>query len=767
MIKPLQLLAGQPAVVNIDDIFYCGDGEIKFAPGDVIGVQYDARNQLLTLQIPDSASGIYLLPFTVAGFAYHLPVVVEQQTWHTFRFRPQQEIEKAAVFGAFNSWNRNQLIMTDSDGDGEYSLKVPIEPGRYEYKFFIDGRELIDPDNPVKVPNPFGDFNSILEVKSPRPQQVQLHILELEIRAEKIAARFAAAIGETPVKLTDRNVISLLDNSELPQSAISVNGHEIEVTLDKKDLAGNHLFRVAATVDGNASSFFNARFVDGNPISGSDFVNWQDAILYAIMIDRFCDGDPSINAPVEHPELATKANFQGGDLQGILEKLREGYFSELGVNTLWLSPVNQNTDKAQREWPEPHRYFSAYHGYWPIDPQQVDPRFGNMELLKALVDEAHAQDMRVLLDFVANHVHEDHPYFRNNRGWFGELDPPDGKKNIRLWDEQRLTTWFEPFLPSFDYQGSERALEAMTDNAIWWLEETGVDGFRHDAVKHIPNKFWRTLTRKIKSRGLDRQIFQIGETFGSYSLIQSYVNNGQLDGQFNFNLFYTARATFLDPQSDFSILAAEMQKTASVYGSNHLMGNLIDSHDQIRFMALADNDLTLQSENGKELGWINPPQVDDTMSYRKSRLFQSFIMSIPGVPVVYYGNEIGMSGADDPDNRRMMRFGEDISAPEQNMLREVRAIVQLRRNHSALRHGNLKIIAADENCFAFMRSDFNERILVVINKSSRSQSLALQLPRFYELYLAKNLRNGHLSEVKNQLLSIRVPPLTANFYSLK
>ena len=131
-----------------------------------------------------------------------------------------------------------------------------------------------------------------------------------------------------------------------------------------------------------------------NPVaSQSNDFYWEDAILYAIMVDRFLDGDPSNTQKVDHPELDPKANFYGGDLQGIINKLEEGYFSDLGVNVLWLSPIVQNTLGTFREYPAPHRYFTGYHGYWPIHHEQVDHRFGDLELFKALVEKAHQRDM--------------------------------------------------------------------------------------------------------------------------------------------------------------------------------------------------------------------------------------------------------------------------------------------------------------------------------------------------------------------------------------
>ena len=95
-----------------------------------------------------------------------------------------------------------------------------------------------------------------------------------------------------------------------------------------------------------------------------------------------------------------------------------------------------------------------------------------------LVEWAHKKEIKVLLDFVSNHVHTEHPYFKEHRDWFGQLELPDGRLNLRFWDEFRLTTWFEPYLASFDYLGSEEALEEMTDIAVWWLNETGADGYR-------------------------------------------------------------------------------------------------------------------------------------------------------------------------------------------------------------------------------------------------------------------------------------------------
>ena len=230
-------------------------------------------------------------------------------------------------------------------------------------------------------------------------------------------------------------------------------------------------------------------------------------------------------------------------------------------------------------------------------------------------------------------------------------------------------------------------------------------------------EFWWTLTRKIKSVIVipgQRDIFQIGETFGSYQLVSSYVNNGQLDAQFNFNLYDTAIPVFIDSSGSFRSLDDQMQKSFSVYGVNHLMGNIMDSHDKVRFMAYADGDISLNEGNAAEIGWENPPEVDNKSSYDKLELYLSYLLTIPGVPIIDYGDEIGMTGAADPDNRRMMRFDPELSAREKGNLKKCQRPYKSQEENSALRYGDFYTLKADKNIYAFVRSDLNDRILVVV-----------------------------------------------------
>ncbi|MHB9040740.1 MAG: alpha-amylase family glycosyl hydrolase, partial [Melioribacteraceae bacterium] len=672
---------------------------------------------------------------------YSIPIISRVQKKYKFTYKPDKNYSKLTLFGSFNGWDRGNLPMKDENGDGVFEVEVPLEPGRYEYKFWGDGTEIVDPKNPDKKPNGFGDFNSIFNVTEPDLGKLFLHIGNKEITNKEFKFSFIYENEKEENKLNKTNIVALLNNSSVSQRKIKITNNKIEFTFSKNELKGKNLLRVAVSKNGRVTNIQSVELMNGIPADKNNFT-WNDAIIYSLMIDRFNDGDRSINKPIKNDSLFAQANYMGGDIQGIINKLNEGYFDSLCVNTIWISPVNDNPDIAYKESPPPHRWFSGYHGYWPISSTDVEDQFGTMNKLKELIANAHRHNIKILLDFVANHVNEQHPLFKQHPEWFGKLYLPDGRMNLRLWDEYRLTTWFEPYLPKFNYVGSKEVVDFISSNAVWWLKETGADGFRQDAVKHIPNEFWRALNQKIKKEielPLNISVYQIGETFGSYDLISSYVNNGQLSAQFNFNLYDAALPVFLEKKSTFKTLDAEIKKSFLVYGEDNLMGNIMDSHDKNRFMAYADGDLDLSQSNATEEGWNNPPKVDNPANYDKAKLYYAYMNTIPGLPVIYYGSEFGMTGASDPDNRRMMRFGNDLSIYERKMLEDVRVIINTRKNHSALRHGDFLTLAADENIYAYIRSDMNERMLVVLNKNKNSQNIDLLLPAVYTIKSAADL----------------------------
>jgi cyclomaltodextrinase / maltogenic alpha-amylase / neopullulanase len=317
-------------------------------------------------------------------------------------------------------------------------------------------------------------------------------------------------------------------------------------------------------------------------------------------------------------------------------------------------------------------------------------------------------------------------------------------------------------MPSFDFTKSPEAITVVAANAVWWLTTTGADGFRHDAVKHVPNVFWRELTRRLKAEievPLHRKVYQIGETFGDDDLISSYVNNGQLNAQFNFNLSYLTIPVFLEPDKSFTTLDYYIKRSFSAYGPYNLMGNIMDSHDKVRYMAYADGKVKNQGEDTREMAWNHPPTVDHPSSYRKAELYLTYLLTTPGLPVIYYGSEFGMTGADDPDNRRMMRFGDNLTGPEKEMLGVTCTVTNLRNEHPALRYGDFLTVKADDAVYAYLRSDLNERLLVVLNKSEKPQTRTLQLPSAYTSHRLVDVLTGVDIPVRERSVEVAIPAI--------
>ena len=775
LIQPVNVRAGKVDTIVVSDLFYAREYNLEFQEHARIAISFDPAKNTLVFRPKQAFTGATLVDFKLGESSYAFPVCVQseksRQQVHVFRYKPQRKVTNVTVTGSFNNWNKTKDRLFEKEGGSIYELSLPLDPGSYIYKYVVDGIEVVDPANPEKTPTGFDDFNSVLRVSDPDTSKLYLHIGGQSQTGSDKTLSFLYENSKQNLPLGKDDVIALVNNSRIDRANLRIEGNTIVVRFTKKELEGEKTVRVMVAQPGTYTNLQQVVLRNGVPAGAMEQgSSWSDGVVYSTMIDRFNNGDRTNDSPVVHDSISVQANYQGGDFRGIINKIDDGYFDSLGVNILWISPVYDNPDIAFREYPPPHRWYSGYHGYWPISEDKVEEKFGTMDELKELVAKAHNHRIRVLLDFVAHHVHIDHPFYKDHPEWFGTLDLPDGRKNLRLWDEFRLTTWFEPYMPSFDFTKSQEALRVVSDNAVWWLKETGADGFRHDAVKHVPNVFWRELTKKLKEQieiPLHKKVYQIGETFGDYDLIASYVNNGQLSAQFNFNLSYFAIPVFLEPDKSFASIDFHMRKSFSSFGLCNVMGNIMDSHDKVRYMAYADGKVKSQGVDTRELAWTNPPTVDHPSSYKKAELYMAYMFTIPGLPVVYYGSEFGMTGADDPDNRRMMRFGGQLSRDEQQMLEQTQTIVKIRNQHSALRYGDFLTLNADDQVYAYLRSDMNERLLVVLNKSESTQEVNLRLPAAYRSRALVDVRDGTSCEVSNGVAKLSIPGIGWRVLSLR
>ena len=286
-------------------------------------------------------------------------------------------------------------------------------------------------------------------------------------------------------------------------------------------LQGRSYLRVFAEDDEYLFNDLLLPMENGKIITDAAQLNRHDAqaqVLYSLMIDRFENGNKANDWKMNSPEVLDIVDYQGGDLAGITQKISDGYFEQLGANTLWISPITQNPWDAWGCYPfkngnkydasKTYTKFSGYHGYWPIYATVLDSRFGTPDELRTLLDSAHAHAINVVLDYVANHMHINSPTLQAHPDWHTDSILPDGTRNFELWDEARLTTWFDKHIPTLDLE-REEVCEQMTDSALYWLAAYDLDGYRHDACKHIPEGYWRMLGQKIATRWPGRPIWMI------------------------------------------------------------------------------------------------------------------------------------------------------------------------------------------------------------------------------------------------------------------
>jgi glycosidase len=220
--------------------------------------------------------------------------------------------------------------------------------------------------------------------------------------------------------------------------------------------------------------------------------------------------------------------------------------------------------------------------------------------------------------------------------------------------------------------------------------------------------------------------YQIGETYGSPELIGSYVNSGQMDGQFDFNLYDAAINAFANngnPSKDFAQLALTLNQSSTYYGSHHLMGNISGNQDKPRFISLADGSVSNAGDT-KLQGWTKDIQNKGNLGFDKLAQMMAFNMTVPGVPVIYYGDEIGMPGANDPDNRRMMQFN-NLNTNQLKIKETVKQLIDFRRNKLELIYGELSILPINENVFAYERNYFGKKTIVMFSKTKQQIKLPI------------------------------------------
>jgi len=505
----------------------------------------------------------------------------------------------------------------------------------------------------------------------------------------------------------------------------------------------------------------------------------SDDVIYLIMPDRFANGDPTNDEPAEFPGSHDRAKpraWHGGDLKGIRDHIP--YLKELGVTTLWLTPVVKNGSTQD------------YHGYGAVDLYAVDPHLGSLEDYKELASDLRKQRMKLFFDAVPNHVGPKHPWVAQpplpdwfhgtaekhidsysplTGSFYGQaveaaikndpfevLSDPHATAAIR----RNLTDgWFFGILPDLNTENPIVA-KYLLQNSIWWIESAGVDGLRVDTFPYVSRSFWQQWHAGL--RKIYPNLTTIGEVFHPDPVVTSFFAGGQkgwdgidtgLSTVFDFPLFFAIRDVLLQGVPVGRI--ANVLRQDTLYPHPEWLVPFFANHDVPRMI----------SEPGS--------------SPEKVLCAFALTLTLRGIPELYYGDEIGMPGGSDPNNRHDFpggwpgdsrnAFTEQGRAPEQQRIfAAVQKLLTVRREHAALRTGKLFHLFSDNATYAFLRQTDEERLVVVFN-NEKTQRI-LEVPQ--SATPAENAQSVHVlygeafATSNGKELKITAPAQSVSIFSL-
>jgi glycosidase len=569
----------------------------------------------------------------------------------------------------------------------------------------------------------------------------------------------------------------LIRGSNLAGARVETVAHDLRVFNVKSNSAGTYIFadfsidRTAKpgarelriiTSEGSTTATFDitAPLARSGRFQGFS----SDDVIYLLLPDRFANGDPANDDPPISRGLYDPAKprfYHGGDLRGVIDRLP--YLKDLGVTAIWLTPIYDNANQFDPQKTYDGQPFTDYHGYGAVDFYAVDEHLGTVANFRELVDTAHASGIKIIVDMVANHTGPDHPWVRDppTRTWYhgtpsqhlvnkgGEhwmLADPHSAPALR---KPVLDGWFLDILPDLNQDDLECA-RYIIQNTLWWIGISGVDGIRQDTMPYVPRTFWREWTRAIKREYPNFRV--LGEVFDRDPAVVSLFQGGRagfdgvdtgVDTVFDFASYFQVRNAFAmgQPLRELPAVLAHDR----LYAHPEALVTFLGLHDVRRFMS-------------------EPGATIETL-----KLAFTYLMTTRGTPVIYYGDEIAMSGGNDPDNRRdfpLSAFSNQGRHPPQSAVyNHVRALARLRSQSEPLRRGGLTNICADDQTWIYARRQAGQTILVALDNGDLEQAITCSV----EMSDAQptDLLGGRPARIKDGIVELSLAPRSAAVYALR
>lgn len=477
------------------------------------------------------------------------------------------------------------------------------------------------------------------------------------------------------------DVSSLGGSSEMPiepeLQAVTISA-TVDTTLGTKTLP----ITVTDQYGNKFSTTVDVEITDRVKKNENDF-DWDEAVVYFMMTDRFFDGNESNNTASgtdtygDNPGL-----YHGGDFAGVTAKL--DYLQDLGVNTIWLTPIVKNiagvtvTDEGSEDVP----YNAAYHGYWASDFTKLNPTMGTTEEFKTMISEAHKRGMRIMVDIVVNHA-----------GYGTESTFADMLRDKSV-SEGDIKSW-QSGLPDFATEKAEvraKLVEWQTS----WMKDYGVDYFRVDTVKHVDSTTWAAL--KNSTTEVNPSFKMIGEYYGAgYASNGSTLGSGQMDADLDFD-FNDQATSFVS--GNISSVEKFLSARNSALNNAYMTGQFLSSHD----------------EDGFKASLMNGKQYTEDEATSAALVAATLQLTAKGIPVIYYGEEVGLSGLNNypyQTNRYDMDFSK---ATKDNVTyQHYKNLLSIRNAYTdVFARGSRTVVASsDEECYDVVSRSYGGTTLYV------------------------------------------------------
>lgn len=681
---------------------------------------------------------IHLLP---------LLIVASNEVEHTFTFVSEKPVKEVHLAGAFNNWDKRATRMRLLPDGKTYSVTLRLKPGKYPYKFVLNEDEwIVDPKAARNEDDGTGHTNSILIITPPD------YVTPANPADGVVAASALEHVTEVPYFNYDRGQITLsLRARPGDLKAVKVRAHGFgdvpmksepidefytrytaSIPWDRRaDLRYTFLLQDGAKVysfgpRGLTTKASNEYRVGAKTFRPFEVPGWvEKSIFYQVFPDRFENGDKS-NDPKDVMAWDGKPQYFnrfGGDIAGVQKRM--GHLKQLGVNAVYFNPIFKA--------PSNHRYDAT-------DYFQIDPEFGTNEEFAQLTRDLKKQGIRTVLDGVYNHTATNFFAFddvvKNGKGskytdWYTFKSFP-----VKIQENPNYVAWFNfPSMPKLNLSNPETR-EYMLRIPKFWNEKAEIAGWRLDVANEVQMDFWQDFRKVVKGINPDNWI--VGEVWGDGS---PWLKGDQWDSVMNYR-FREAVLTFVG--KDGSGKPSQfLDRLFGVYNSyapqvSRNMMNLIGSHDTPRILTLCNEDRELAKLAAiVQFTWV-------------------------GAPSVYYGDELGMSGGADPDNRRGMRW--DLANPDNDVLALYRKLIALRNQHEVLQSGDPIRLAADDasGIAAYGRVLNGKSAVVVFNRSDKTQSAKVALsgtPVAQTTYV--DVLNGKPVSASAGTVSVSLPPKSA------